>query len=98
MSNKVQFRHQTTGTKNKYIDRVYINVIDREIRDRMDKMTMNRPLHLNRSARLIWRDVTMYTREFPIHDNGFQKMSQSTLTFSSKKHNTIVLFYHHRCC
>ena len=35
------FRHQTTGTKIKCIDRVYIKVIDRRIRDRMDKMTMN---------------------------------------------------------
>ena len=43
MSEKVQFRHQTTGTKNKPIDRVYIKVLDRRIQDRMDKMTMNRP-------------------------------------------------------
>ena len=42
----IAFRHQTTGTKNKCIDRVDIKVIDRRIRDRMDKMTMNRPLWL----------------------------------------------------
>ncbi len=28
---KVQIRHQTTGTKNKCIDRVYIKVIDVEV-------------------------------------------------------------------
>ena len=43
MSNKLQFRHQTTGSKDKCIDRVHIKMIDRRIRDRMDKMTMNRP-------------------------------------------------------
>ncbi len=38
-SNTLHFRHQTTGTKNKCIDRVYIKVIDRtcRIRDRMEK-------------------------------------------------------------
>ncbi len=36
------FCHQTTGTKIKCIDRVTIKVIDRRIRDRMEKMTMNR--------------------------------------------------------
>ncbi len=44
MSNKVQFRHQTIGTKSKCIDRVYIKVIDCRIRDQMDKMTMNQSL------------------------------------------------------
>ncbi len=44
MLNTSHFRHQTTGTKIKCIDRVYIKDIDRRIRDRMDKMTMNRPL------------------------------------------------------
>ncbi len=43
-SNTWHFRHQTTGTKNKCIDRIYIKVIDRRIRYRMDKSTMNRPL------------------------------------------------------
>ena len=42
MLNTSHFRHQTTGTKIKYIDLVY--VIDRRIQDRMDKMTMNRPI------------------------------------------------------
>ena len=45
MSNTSHFRQQTTGTKNKCIDRFYIKVIDLRIRARMDKMTMNRPLH-----------------------------------------------------
>ncbi len=34
MSNMLHFRHQTTGTKSKCIDRLYIEVIDRRIRDR----------------------------------------------------------------
>ncbi len=45
MSYTWHFRHQTTGTKHKYIDRAYMKVIDRRIRDRMDKMTMNRLIH-----------------------------------------------------
>ncbi len=44
MLNTWQFHHQATRTKNKCIDRVYIEVIERRIQDRMDKMTMNRPL------------------------------------------------------
>ncbi len=44
LSNTSYFRNQTTGTKNKCIDRVYIKVIDHRLRDRMDKMTMNQPL------------------------------------------------------
>ena len=42
----MSFRHQTTGTKNNCIDRVYIKVIHRNIPDRMNKMTMNRPLYI----------------------------------------------------
>ena len=38
------FRHQTTGTKNKCIDWVFIKVIDSRIRDQMPKKTMNWPL------------------------------------------------------
>ena len=41
MLNKVQVHHQTTGTKNKCIDQVYIKVIDHRILDREDKMSMN---------------------------------------------------------
>ena len=44
MSNKEQIRHQTAGAKNKCIDQVYVKMIDRRIQDRMNKMTMNRPL------------------------------------------------------
>ena len=42
----LQFRHQTTSTKIKYItiDRVFIKAIDHRIQDRMDKRNMNLPL------------------------------------------------------
>ncbi len=42
--NKVQFHHQTTGTKDKCIDGVCIKVIDHRICDRMDKISRNQPL------------------------------------------------------
>ena len=48
MSNTSHFHHQINGTKTKCIDRIYIKVIHRRIQDRMDKMTINRPLHLKR--------------------------------------------------
>ena len=43
MSNKVQFCHQTTGIKTSTLIET-IKVIDRRIRDQMDKKSMNRPL------------------------------------------------------
>ncbi len=52
MSNTSHFRHQTTGTKNIYIDRDYIKVIDHRIWDRMDRMTMNWPLLGNRATQV----------------------------------------------